>query len=522
MDNKQKILFVDDEESILEIASEYFCSRGYQVITAKTGLEALKFIKTGKIDCCFTDINMPEMSGLELVRQIKLIDNTIPVIVITGYPSMDNVIHTLKNGVVDFLIKPVNLKQMEICLRRVLREQRIFIENMLLKKEVKKKAQLEKINNELLSKVDELNILNKIMIDFNSINSSHDVFKRIVEIALEVTKADKSVSYIIAEGQDRPFEITASVSDHKNRHIKKSENISGFCVGSNADENEALSLFIMENVADKLPLIISKNNGDCGLPVDIHSFMMVPMKIKDNVFGVLVAYKNKDVKDEFYFNEKDLYYLSFMAQTASYTLENLALYENIYENLFSTIYAFVKALEARDLYTQQHSERVAALSVVIAKEMGCSQDDIYVLECAARLHDIGKIGIRDDILLKPGKLTDKEFKIIMEHPNIGANIVGQLGLWNKERQIIKSHHERYDGTGYPDGLKQEDIPLLARILSLADAYDSMVSDRAYRKKMEESDVLKILKEGSGTHFDPKVVDIFFKLYNEGKILFKQN
>ncbi len=82
MDNKQKILFVDDEESILEIASEYFCSRGYQVITAKTGLEALKFIKTGKIDCCFTDINMPEMSGLELVRQIKLIDNTIPVIVI--------------------------------------------------------------------------------------------------------------------------------------------------------------------------------------------------------------------------------------------------------------------------------------------------------------------------------------------------------------------------------------------------------------------------------------------------------
>ena len=141
-----------------------------------------------------------------------------------------------------------------------------------------------------------------------------------------------------------------------------------------------------------------------------------------------------------------------------------------------------------------------------------------ILNFAGHLHDIGKIGIRDDILLKPGRLTPEEFEKIKEHPVIGANILEQLGLWERERLIIRCHHERYDGTGYPDGLKQQEIPLLARILSVADVYDAMASDRAYRKKMEESLILKIIREGSGSQFDPTIVDAFLKAYNEGLIL----
>ena len=140
--NDQKaetILFVDDEESILNVASEFFNRQGYETLTAKNGLEALKILKTEDVDCCFTDINMPEMNGLDLAENIRQLDNTMPVIVMTGYPSLENTIQTIKNGVVDFLIKPVNLKQMELCMRRVLRQRSLFVENVLLKKEVRLK-----------------------------------------------------------------------------------------------------------------------------------------------------------------------------------------------------------------------------------------------------------------------------------------------------------------------------------------------------------------------------------------------
>ncbi|MFC1816425.1 HD-GYP domain-containing protein, partial [Thermodesulfobacteriota bacterium] len=164
-----------------------------------------------------------------------------------------------------------------------------------------------------------------------------------------------------------------------------------------------------------------------------------------------------------------------------------------------------------DAYTQQHSTRVTGVSILIGKEMGCASEGIDILNVAGRLHDIGKIGIKDDILLKDRKLTKKEYEKIKEHPIIGANIVAELGLWDREQQIIRCHHERFDGNGYPHGLKKEEIPLFARILSVADAFDAMMSDRAYRKKMTTTKALKIIKAGAGTQFDPDIVAVFISL-----------
>ncbi|MBL0732577.1 MAG: HD-GYP domain-containing protein, partial [Desulfosarcina sp.] len=188
-----------------------------------------------------------------------------------------------------------------------------------------------------------------------------------------------------------------------------------------------------------------------------------------------------------------------------------------FDNLFSTLYALVQAIEARDPYTRQHSDRVARLSLSIAGEMGCSKEDMDIINFAGRLHDIGKIGVMDKVLLKPGKLTDEEFDMIKKHPVIGANIIGQLGMWDREREIIKYHHERFDGTGYPEELKGDRIPFLARILAVADAFDAMDSDRAYRKKMEPERIMEIINEAAGTQFDPDVVKVFQKLYKQGKI-----
>jgi putative nucleotidyltransferase with HDIG domain len=516
---KEKILVVDDEESILDIVREYFQHKEYRVVTAKNGIEALKILHKEKIDCCFTDINMPEMDGLELAEHIRATDNTIPVIVMTAYPSFDNTIRTLKNGVVDFLIKPVNLNQMEICVKRVLRERQLFIENILLKKEVESKSRLEKLNKELLSKVGELHLLNKIMSDFTTITTSSDVFKWVVDMTIEVTHSDESRFYIINEAMERPFEVSASYADPKDETVD-SEGISKTAQLPLSDsqkrisESHSMDRMIMEIVADEIPLLVPENRGVNGIPPGISSFIIVPLKIREKVFGVLTASIKKADKR---FTEKDLFYLTFMTQKAAYAIENLALYENIYENLFSTLYAFVKTIEAKDPYTHQHSNRVTGIAIVIGSEMGCTTEELDILNFAGPLHDIGKIGIRDGILQKPDRLTSEEFEKIKEHPVIGASIVGQLGLWDREQEIIRHHHERFDGMGYPDGLKEEEIPFLARVLSVADAYDAMASDRAYRKRMEESKILEIIQEQRGRQFDPDVVEAFRKTYDDGKI-----
>jgi putative nucleotidyltransferase with HDIG domain len=517
----ETILFVDDEESILNVSREYFKRRGYQVMTASSGHEAIKIIETEPVDCCFTDINMPGMDGLALAEHIRHLDNTLPVIIMTGYPSLDNTIQTLKNGVVDFLIKPVNLSQMELCVRRVFTQRRVFAENLLLKKEVESKNRLENLNRELTLKVEELHILNRILSDFSINSSSNEVFKRLVDMAIEITRSDRACFYIINESMDKPFAVAAEPAEMPSEtrtgignpmHCNWPVNESG------AMELPHLEQLISEVAGDEIPLLVTNSQGQRKIPRNYRSLMLVPLKIRQTVFGVLMAALEND---EAIYTEKDLYYLSFMAQNAAKAIENLALYENIYENLFATLYAFVNAIEARDPYTQQHSSRVTTFSIEIGKAMGCTPEELDILNFAGHLHDIGKIGIRDDILLKPGRLTEEEFAKIKEHPVIGANIVKQLGFWERERQIIRCHHERYDGKGYPDGLTKNEIPILGRILSVADVYDAVSSDRAYRKRMEESQVLQIISEGAATQFDPDVVEIFLKLHQEGKLSSQQ-
>ena len=511
----EHILVIDDEESILGVVGEYFRRRGYHVLTAQSGFEALRILKEREVDCCFTDINMPEMNGLELAERIRQLDSTLPVIVMTGYPSLDNSIRTLKNGVVDFLIKPINLKHMELSLRRVMRQRALFMENLLLKSEVKGKERIEALNRELLSKVEELNTLNRIMGHFTATSSSANVFQRTVDIAREVVRADVSSFFVIASSAGQPCEVAAARTPPAGPEPLVEARAGEMKAGPMpAAPDEELGQMAASVCADGLPLLVTAAAGDGGGPGRFRSLMGVPVKIREKLFGVLTAAISAGGR---VFTEKDLFYLSFTTQTAAGAIENLALYENLYENLFATLYGFVNALEARDLYTRQHSSRVTEIALVLGRELGCSAEELNILNFAGPLHDIGKIGIRDDILLKPGRLSADEFEKIKEHPIIGANMLSQLGLWDQERRIIRCHHERFDGAGYPDGLRQEEIPFLARILSLADAYDAMASDRAYRKRMEQSLILNIIQEGSGTQFDPGIVGAFQKAYHEGKI-----
>ena len=181
------------------------------------------------------------------------------------------------------------------------------------------------------------------------------------------------------------------------------------------------------------------------------------------------------------------------------------LYTKMRKVYLDTIRALAAAIDAKDPYTKGHSERVAEMSLALAQELNLSDRDIENIEYTALLHDIGKIGIADNILGKNSSLTNKEFDKIKEHTVMGAKIIEPVDFLKNSYKAIYHHHEKYNGKGYPDGLKSEDIPLSARIIAVADAYDAMGSDRPYRKKLSHNKILRELKEQSKKQFDPEVV-----------------
>lgn len=184
-----------------------------------------------------------------------------------------------------------------------------------------------------------------------------------------------------------------------------------------------------------------------------------------------------------------------------------------------TIATLVFILEGKDPYAQGHSERVTRYCVAIAEELGLSQEEVKQIETASKLHDIGKLGVDDAILSKPGPLTDKEYAVVKTHPQMGSAILEPLDFLSKERIIAHHHHERYDGNGYPDKLKGERIPLSSRIMALADSFDAMKSERPYRQPLPDEDILAEIKKNSGMQFDPEVVKAFFSLVNKNPKIF---
>ena len=196
--------------------------------------------------------------------------------------------------------------------------------------------------------------------------------------------------------------------------------------------------------------------------------------------------------------------------------------KNIEEMSLQLMQMLSTTIEAKDEYTKGHSHRVAEYSVLIARELGWNEKELSNLKNAAHLHDIGKIAIPDTILNKPSKLSEEEFSIIKEHTIIGANILKNISLIDHVQEIVRNHHERYDGNGYPDGLKGKEIPLHARIVAVADSYDAMSSQRIYRNQLPPEKIIQELENNKGTQFDPEITDIFLNLLREDRIHVKED
>ncbi len=508
MDRPLNVMAVDDDVVICEMLKEFFLALGnYKVFTARDGYEAFELLNKVEMDCIFVDFMMPGMSGLDFLEKVKAHDKFLPVVLMTGYPSYDAIIEALRKGASDFLTKPFKLDQMGIVLERLSRERSILRENMFLSEEIKEKKALEELNNRLEKKIREQSILFMIGDTLSKVYHTEELYRKLVDMACQLVDAEKALFTLVDMGKAEMWLIAA-------------RGIGEEYVGrwrSPLKDN-----MIGKTILDGMPLILNDLRKSAitkldFLPKDVKGALItVPYKIRNEPFGALtVIGKNGGG----HFSEEDLFILFLLAEKSSLTVENLILYESVIINLHATLRALVSTLEAKDPYTRSHSGRVTAYAIEAAKVMGLKQEEIDSIAFAGYLHDIGKIGVRDDILLKPGKLQDREYDIIKKHPVIGENIVKHLGLLPREKAIIRHHHERWDGKGYPDGLRGEEIPLLSRILAVADAYDALTSNRPYRKAKSRSEAISILKENRFTQFDGKIVDALVSVLeseNSGK------
>jgi HD-GYP domain-containing protein (c-di-GMP phosphodiesterase class II) len=283
------------------------------------------------------------------------------------------------------------------------------------------------------------------------------------------------------------------------------ENSSLFVQCSQGYSNESAQRVTRSNseealvIKNKTPIIIQRLdlNGD--------PFICVPLKYMDKAIGAL-TFSGRVGDDDF--SQEDIYLLTNIASQTAIAIINERLHLDAELTYKQTVAALALAVEARDSYSRGHSDRVSKYSVLLAKHLGLDEKTIATIADAAELHDVGKIGIEDDILRKPEKLNNEEISVMRKHPVIGESIVKPIRSLTNLCDLIRHHHEFLDGSGYPDGLRGDEVAIGARILAIADAYDAMTTDRSYRKARSKEDALAELRKFSNIHYDKNLVEAF--------------
>jgi putative nucleotidyltransferase with HDIG domain len=246
----------------------------------------------------------------------------------------------------------------------------------------------------------------------------------------------------------------------------------------------------------------------------IRSVICVPVRSNEMVLGVIYLDTLAHVKP---FSRHDLDLLSAVGLQAGTAIQRARLTDELRLLFYDTVSALVAAVEAKDAYTKGHSERVAAIGVKLSRYMALPSDKVQVVHLGGLLHDIGKIGVAENVLNKAGKLTAEEWKIVYNHPAEGAKIVQNVRNTIEVVKAIRYHHEAWAGNGYPDGIKGDQIPLTARILAVADGFDAMTSPRSYRPAMPEEQAIEQIRLSTGTRYDPHIVEAFIALHSAGGI-----
>ena len=355
----------------------------------------------------------------------------------------------------------------------------------------------------LQERVKELDNMGKATESINSTLDLDRLLDIILEMATQMLNA-QGCSLLLIDEEKKCLNFTATSGVKKEVVKGMSLALGEGIVGWVADKAES----IIVNDIEKDKHFSTRIDQNTQIPTK--TLICVPMKIANRAIGVLEVVNKLDNQK---FTQRDLDILAKLSQQAAIAINKAQLYTDLDDLFFSTIKAIAESIEFKDPYTRGHCERIRRFSVMVAQEMKLSPDDIKDLEIAALLHDLGKIGVPESILKKAEKLNDEDWKIIKKHPSMGAEILSSIKQFRSIVPIVRHHHERIDGKGYPDSLKADQIPLKSKIIAVCDAFDAMTSERAYRRGVSDEEAIEELKRNVGSQFDGSCVEAFVTVYN---------
>ncbi len=471
---KSRILVVDDEKYICNIIVEALSMESFEVLAFHDPAEALDYIENHRVDLVLTDLVMGDHSGVEVLERTLVNHPDAIVILMTAHPTVQAAISVLKKGAHDFLVKPFKLELLRAAIQRGLEHQQVRRENIQLKGQVSflqdavSICTTEEMDAYLRDMVrccrDELSAVSAAFLEFDD---DGKVVKTIAdtdgEMAVAVTETDM-VEKLQSQQQPRPVTRT-TVAIVNGRRVRQ-------------------------------------------------TLLSQPVHVQNQLRGLI----NLLIQSRFnQISPGQINLLSILASSAASAITNYTLYHNLRDSYMQAIRTLANAIEARDAYTAGHTDRVCRLAELIARELDWPQPAIDNLIMGCTLHDIGKIGVPDSILNKPGQLTDDEYLRMVKHPTVGLKIISGIDLFKPAIPYIMGHHERYDGSGYPDGLVGDKIPIEGRLLAVADTFDAILSDRPYRRGRSAAVAVQELINNAGRQFDPRIVQTFLAVLRSGRI-----
>jgi putative nucleotidyltransferase with HDIG domain len=479
-----KILVVDDEIGIINSLKVMLNRYGYYCDGITNPIEALEVLEKEKYDMLILDFIMSPIHGDEVVSRLRKFNQDLYVLLLTGHKDMAPPLETIK--VLDI---------QGYCEKNDRFDQLLLLIESGIKsiKQIRTIHQFKEGLNKILNTVPKIYqlqpigvILEEILVGLLPIVNSSNAFILIDDFHSNGDTIFKGVG-----DYDIPVELLLSMLSpalienigysRKNKEVVKND-IGIILPLANVDGSSLGVIYIESNQLDENEKLVEIYANQAASSINnafLHSLINIKKEELDKTF-----------------QELRLRYMD--------TIEALRL-----------------TVDAKDFYTRGHSDRVAYYAVKIGEELGLSHDDIELLKLGGVFHDIGKIGTADDILFKTERLDRDEFDEIKKHPLKGAYILSAISMFKEVVPLVMYHHERFDGAGYPQGIKGEEIPLLARILSVADAFDAMTSDRTYRQKLKVEEAITQFQKHSGSQFDPKIVDVLLKIVKDYDIFEKE-
>lgn len=485
MDIKPVIMIVDDSPSIVEMLEEILSGEGYGTLKAYDGLQALEILKGLSADLILTDLMMPKMDGLKLCGALKSDPRyrSIPVVLLTGNAEMEYKIKGIEAGADDFLIKPFDRRELLARVTSLLRVKELNV-------------RVEKAYEGIASFIAYTDLSLRVFNQREDFGS--DPFDGLADLFLRKSEREKEKpshilmvfpagSILYGFSGERYTKELMREDIGPIFHRESSQGADGLVwnPGEVFPEIQEPIGFLVSKVIERLR-VVSNMVIACSDEFCVAAFNY-PRKVNRMDLQLL---KGLVIHNRFFMS------LSNQVKEA----------EN---SFFYTIGALARAAEANDEDTGNHIARVNEYSRALSKEIGMSERFIEEIGYSAQMHDVGKVHVPIEILKKPGKLTAEEFERMKHHTVYGAKIVGDAPRLSMCRAIALTHHERYDGSGYPYGLKGEDIPIEGRIVAVADVYDALRNQRSYKHPLSHEEAVSVMEEGDEKgHFDPVVLEAF--------------